>query len=296
MKDNFSSLRQLDHHPNTPVRIYLNQEDDEYPPHWHQTYELIMPVRGRYRAAVDHMSYELLPGEIFLIPSGVVHELCPMEPGERYIIMIDNDMVMQIHGLPAFRQWFYPCVHLRADREPDTLSALQPLVREAIAEYQQGSPMAMPAIQAWLTVCLIRLGRWMSECHSAHPDEHRYRMNTVMLDVYAYVTEHCHERLSLEEIAMHSGYSKYHFARVFKEYTGTSFYDFYMRQRMQLCTRLLSEMSIPVTEVALRSGFGSIATFNRIFKHYQGITPTEYRKLNQLPPPDAVDQARDSNI
>ena len=35
-----------------------------------------------------------------------------------------------------------------------------------------------------------------------------------------------------------------------------------------------------VTEVALRSGFNSLATFNRIFKRQLGCTPSEYRQLH----------------
>ena len=50
---------------------------------------------------------------------------------------------------------------------------------------------------------------------------------------------------------------------------------------MMLCRQLLADMDVPVTEVALRSGFGSIATFNRVFKQYEGVTPTQYRKLKQ---------------
>ena len=104
-------------------------------------------------------------------------------------------------------------------------------------------------------------------------------MNAAMLDVYAYITAHCNEKLTLEDMADQAGYSKYHFARVFKEYTGTNFHDFYMRQRTRLCTRMLTELNIPVTEVALRAGFDSIASFNRLFRHYTGMTPTQFRQL-----------------
>lgn len=32
----------------------------------------------------------------------------------------------------------------------------------------------------------------------------------------------------------------------------------------------------------MQSGFGSIATFNRIFKQYEKVTPSEYRRLRQI--------------
>ena len=138
------------------------------------------------------------------------------------------------------------------------------------------------AIQAWIGLFLIRVARWLMQGAHVGPDERRPHMNETFLDICAYITEHCNEKLTLEDMAAYSGYSKYHFSRIFKEYTGMSFYDFYLRQRMLLCRQLLGEKNLSITEVASRSGFGSLATFNRVFKQYEGVTPTQYRQLKQI--------------
>jgi len=101
----------------------------------------------------------------------------------------------------------------------------------------------------------------------------------VFLDVCTYISDHCAEKLTLADVAAYSGYSKYHFARTFKAYSGMSFYDFFLRQRMLLCEQLLADPALPVTEAALRAGFGSIATFNRIFRERKGMSPTQYRRI-----------------
>ena len=44
---------------------------------------------------------------------------------------------------------------------------------------------------------------------------------------------------------------------------------------------MLGDKSLSVTEVALRTGFGSIATFNRVFRQVENVSPTEYRKMRQ---------------
>ena len=102
----------------------------------------------------------------------------------------------------------------------------------------------------------------------------------MFLEACAYISEHCAEKLTLADVAAYIGYSKYHFARMFKTYSGMSFYDFFLRQRLRLCEQLLRDPTLPITEVALRSGFGSITTFNRIFKQYENMTPREYRQFN----------------
>ncbi len=281
MEKAYVSLRQLDHHENRPIRIYLNQEPDDYPAHWHRKYEIILPVQECYSVAVDDETYEVMPGEILVIPSGVVHEIFAPEHGARYILMVDQEVIYGINGLTHVQHVFYPCVHLRADREQEILESASDNLWRAIREREKGEMLNNAAVTAWLSLFLIQLSRWLLQRKEENRSEHRHHMNETFLDAYAYIAEHCSEKLTLEDMAAYSGYSKYHFARVFKEYSGMSFYEFYMRQRMLLCRQLLSEMDMPITEVALRSGFGSIATFNRVFKQYEGVTPTQYRQLKQ---------------
>lgn len=48
-----------------------------------------------------------------------------------------------------------------------------------------------------------------------------------------------------------------------------------------VCEQLLQQdKSIPILTHALNAGFNSIASFNRAFKDFTGVTPTDYRKLN----------------
>ena len=282
MERNHISLRQLDHHDNSPIRVYLNQEPDDYPAHWHRKYEIIVPVQECYSVVVDSESYEVMPGEILVIPSGVVHEIFAPEKGMRYILMVDQEVIYGIDGLTNVQHVFYPCVHLRLDREQEMIQAADGDLWQAIREREKEEMLTDAAVIAWVSLFLIRVSRWLLQREDENQSDHRHQMNETFLDVYAYIAQHCSEKLTLEDMAAYSGYSKYHFARVFKEYSGMSFYEFYMRQRMLLCRQLLGEMTMPITEVALRSGFGSIATFNRVFKQYEGVTPTQYRQLKQV--------------
>ena len=94
-----------------------------------------------------------------------------------------------------------------------------------------------------------------------------------------YINAHCTEDLSLDELANEAGFSKYHFARLFKEITGTTCHNYLLGRRLLYAKSLLADFSLPITEVAMRSGFNSLATFNRIFKFQIGCTPSEFRKL-----------------
>lgn len=72
-------------------------------------------------------------------------------------------------------------------------------------------------------------------------------------------------------------------SRVINTHYGMSFSDFVNAQRIEEAKARLMEEDTPVTSIALEVGFGSIATFNRVFKEKTAMTPTAYRK-NHTPP------------
>ncbi|HCD46236.1 MAG TPA: hypothetical protein DEQ64_21450 [Lachnoclostridium sp.] len=83
-------------------------------------------------------------------------------------------------------------------------------------------------------------------------------------------------------IRIKSGFSKYHFTRIFKQYMNMTFYEYLNSRRVKKAEELLyntKEMSI--TDVAMGSGFSSMSTFNRTFKMIKRCSPSDYRKIRQ---------------
>ena len=109
------------------------------------------------------------------------------------------------------------------------------------------------------------------------------------IEICDYIGAHCSEDLNLETISHMSGFSKFHFSRLFKEYTDYNFSDYLCIRRIKAAEALLEDPDYSITEVALNSGFASISTFNRIFKQKKGITPSEYRKRCTSPNSRPVD-------
>lgn len=100
-----------------------------------------------------------------------------------------------------------------------------------------------------------------------------------LVNVCKYMDVHYTENIKLDDIANAAGFSKYHFARLFKQAMNMSWYDYLLDRRIKQAERLLMESDLPVMEIAMKSGFGSLATFNRLFKSKKCCTPTEYRSF-----------------
>lgn len=96
-----------------------------------------------------------------------------------------------------------------------------------------------------------------------------------------YIQTSLHEKITLKEAALRCGISTYAFSHLFHKEHKVSFQEFLLRSRIRKAQALLSSSSLPVTEVAYGVRFGDLSYFIRIFRRYVGMTPTDYRLLEE---------------
>lgn len=96
-----------------------------------------------------------------------------------------------------------------------------------------------------------------------------------------WIEAHAAEPVSLEDAARVAGLSPFHFLRVFSAVVGATPHQYLLRQRIARAATLLSEESIPVTDVAFDCGFADLSNFVRTFRRAAGVPPREFRKSSQ---------------
>jgi AraC family transcriptional regulator, regulatory protein of adaptative response / DNA-3-methyladenine glycosylase II len=96
------------------------------------------------------------------------------------------------------------------------------------------------------------------------------------------------DRAGLAGLAGQLGITDRHLRRVFGTAFGVSPIDYAQTQRLLLAKRLLADTVLPVTEVALAAGFGSLRRFNTLFRSRYGLTPSTMRRASD---PQAADPA-----
>ena len=83
---------------------------------------------------------------------------------------------------------------------------------------------------------------------------------------------------SVDELASKLGLGSRHLRRLFLRHVGASPISFAQTRRLQFAKRLLDETNLPITQIALASGFGSLRRFNTTFLQTYGRAPRELRK------------------
>lgn len=91
-----------------------------------------------------------------------------------------------------------------------------------------------------------------------------------------YIEENLKNDISIADCARVSGYSSYHFIRVFREATGFTPAEYIRKRRL---TEIIKNMrdGVPVSDIAFEYGFNSRENFTRAFVAEHRILPTEYR-------------------
>ncbi|MCF0189954.1 MAG: helix-turn-helix transcriptional regulator [Marinilabiliaceae bacterium] len=98
---------------------------------------------------------------------------------------------------------------------------------------------------------------------------------------YNYLKDHYFEKIKVEEVAQAVRMSTVSFTRLIKNRTGKCFVDFLNDIRIGYAARLMVDSNKTISEICYSCGFNNISNFNRVFKHHQSMTPSEYRNAYQ---------------
>lgn len=262
-------------------KLYDNVQFEDYPEHWHPELEIIMPISGDYISIVNGVEYRFHPGEILIINAGAIHYLSAPEPGERIIFQPDTKLLHTLSEMDNSMTLLPPALLITEENSPD----VQPQIKEGLLDimkaYFSHNPLSEMEIYIKLLEMFLILGRKyytaMPHTETSYMKQNEYIEK--FMSICTYLNEHCTEDLNLDDISAMAGFSKFHFTRLFKQYTGQTFYKYLNRKRIETAEKLLIDPSSSITDVAFGCGFTSISAFIRMFKQIKGCTPTEFRKM-----------------
>lgn len=94
-------------------------------------------------------------------------------------------------------------------------------------------------------------------------------------------------QLRLGQIAWHVGKSEEYLARLFRQHTGLTVFEYLRMIRLEKAKDLLMRTNQPLTQIADETGFNSLAYFSRSFRKYIGMAPSSFREngTGKMSPP-----------
>jgi AraC family transcriptional regulator len=128
--------------------------------------------------------------------------------------------------------------------------------------------LAMQLVRRYSSLQEVRIG------HGGMPPR-KLRKAIAMIDHH--LADEQEGRVALRDVARQIGMSYFHFSRVFKQSMGMSPTNYIAERRIERAKELLNETELPISEIALRSGFSSQSHFTAFFRKLAGSTPKDFR-------------------
>ena len=260
------------------IRIWYSDIPWRYESHDHSAVEVLLTLEGMVTYTVEDRIYHVRKGEVLIVPPDTLHSLSMGEGSSRYLFLFESDALMAMRDLKAMASYFHKPFHLRDGS--DAHVRVRELLLRAQDAYDQHDMLWNTICYSCLLQIYVTLGqRYLSGVRRASGDAPGNMDSEVINSVMTFINNHYREELTLEDVAKFAGFSRYYFSRTFKRQTGYSFKDYLCQKRLQVAMDLLIRTNRPMRDVALESGFGSVATFNRVFRESKGCTPTQYRVI-----------------
>ena len=238
--------------------------------HCHNHFEIYFITKGACCYFIENKIYHLQPGDIILIPEGIMHNT-------------EYQNTTYSRKLISCSRYFIPksvesrlpeLMHLY--RNPDIVEELNELFDKIEAEYSNKDELSEDIFRCYTHMIFFLLARNPNLCIPKEDDKH------YIDDAIEFLQGHLSSEITLQEMAARYFVSPEHFSRVFKRKVGFNFSEYVNLLRLQKAESMLRQLNTAsITEIAESCGFNDSNYFSVQFKKLYGISPKRFQSSNR---------------
>lgn len=227
-------------------------------PHWHIESELIFAEKCSAEVMVENTVYTLSEGGCIFIRSGAVHYIKAETDSIISVMKINSELITSALGMHT------PICPLLENRYP--ISDVFEKIRQEITAGGKYYEVVCAGLVTAMIAEIFRNEKTETMSNSSESTSYKELLRLVG-ERYADIT--------FDEAAEFMCFSKPYFSKYFRKMSGMTFSEYLNIVRVSEAIKMLSQGNFSAGETALAAGFGTIRSFNRIFKRYTGFTPRE---------------------
>ena len=239
--------------------------------HCHEDkFEVYYMVSGKCRYFIDDKPYEVIAGDVVLIPEGVIHRT-DYDQSESTRLLVECSR----HFIPdELREKLAPFLYIY--RNPTAAREIHLALSRIEEEFKINDDMTVEALIAQMRIFVCLLVR------NATTIEKTDSKNAMIEDAITYIKENYSSEITLSAVAKLHFVSPEHLSRTFKRETGFGFNEYLTLVRLQHAELMLRDRSAKsISDIAYSCGFNDSNYFSDRFKKAYGIPPLRYRKNSE---------------
>lgn len=272
----------LQKYPSPQVRFWRDPDYDylevrysryktiSFPKHTHDTLSVGIVEQGQSTFYYQGQVHKIGPGDIAIIPANEVHACNPqVDTGWTYLMFyIDPNWLRHLAEQTTKLKGDIPDFSTPVVRHPPLFRSLVQL--HAVIE----SPTDKLEKESFIYTIFTQLITDYGDQKSQQPIQNQESQAVkVALD---YLADHLSKNISLNELSALSGFSTYHFLRMFRNSVGLPPHAYQTQLRINRAKKLLANGE-DIVQVAYDTGFTDQSHFSNKFKRLVGATPRQYK-------------------
>ena len=254
----------------------------QIPVHWHDEFEIIYVRSGFLTVSISGESYIGKTGEAFVVSPGNLH-LMGSQRGTvdyytflfplKYISFRTDDMLDEKLLEPLNSGHLMICPRVK-----DTAKELcEQLIEIYEAKNDESESKITTQVRTKIILLQFILEMWKKGFVIENDTSGR---NTVEKEMVSYIQQNFTGKISLREFGEQFHLSEKYISRYFKEHFHITLSQYVTYLRLEHAKQLLQDTDIPVTDVAMQSGYQNVSYFIRSFQKAYAVSPLKYRKNN----------------
>lgn len=229
--------------------------------HYHNMFEIYYITDGECSYFIDNKTYSLVPGDIILIPEGVIHNTEYNSPHTRLLINCHKSFIpSSIRDILPAMTYLY--------RNPDTIDEINSIFTKIETEYYLKDQLRDDILACYTNMLFFIIARNISKCETIEG------RNAHIEKAINYMKTNFNATVTLPDVASMCNISPEHFSRIFKQETGFNFSEYLNLLRLKKAHSMLRHREKEsVAKIASMCGFNDSNYFSVKFKQMYGISP-----------------------
>ncbi len=242
----------------------------KFPNHFHEYYVIGFIEKGQRFLSCKNKEYTIKPGDLLLFNPRDNHT-CEQIDGKTLDYRCINiqpeimtKLVFEITG-KEYLPYFTPQVIFHSELVP-LLRELHQMIMQKEKDFRKEETF------------FFLLEQLIEEYTEQGVPTEKVDQSTQLMAICDFLEMHYMESITLDDLCVLTGLSKYYLLRSFTKQKGISPYSYLETIRINKAKKMLEQGELPI-DVALQTGFTDQSHFSNFFKRFIGLTPKQYMNI-----------------
>ena len=252
------------------IFLDISHQNDATLQHSHDFYEVVAITHGRGTHSINDKTYQVMPGDIFLMHPGDYHMMIPADKNTTF-------KWLSCIWLPEFYHLNDPILLNTKKYNDEYTLDITNMFLDMMREFNLKQQDYLEIIHHQLIALLKKLKRIASNAKDNYAD--RYK-NALVKKAVDFINTNYQQNLDLQNIADQLQISQVYLCKLFKNQMEISTIQYLRKVRVDNAIKLLMTTDMTVNQISAQVGFSDVKNFIFAFKKAAQTTPLKFRKFS----------------